>query len=156
MTGLEQLDFHTSWKIIEEKYRKTILTEKLEIRIIELSKITNLLDKDDELLDWLFFLDNPNSERVINKMKENNALKQAAEKLDKISQDEHMRRIAEWREKAIIEENTAISAGFERGREAKAKEIAIKLLKNGLDIKFVQQATDLPIEEIKMLQQNLD
>ena len=34
--GLENLPYHTSWKIIEEKYRKTILTNFLEIRIIEL------------------------------------------------------------------------------------------------------------------------
>lgn len=91
------------------------MTEKLEICIIELPKITNLLNIDDELLDWLFFLDNPNSERVIEKMKYNKELKQAYDKLDNLSNDEHMRRIAEWREKAIISENTNLSVSYNEG-----------------------------------------
>ena len=36
---LENLPYHTKWKIIEEKDRKVILTDKLEFHIIELSKI---------------------------------------------------------------------------------------------------------------------
>lgn len=107
--GLEELEYHTTWKIIEEKYRKTILTEKLEIRIIEIPKIVGNSNENDELIDWLTFLDNPHSERVIKKMQENEELKEAKEKLEKLSQDEHMRKIAEWRENAIYEENTARS-----------------------------------------------
>lgn len=114
--GLEDLCYHTSWKIIEEKYRKTILTDSLEIRIIELPKIANLQKEDNELLDWLFFLENPNSERVIKKMKINKELKQANEKLKEISQDEHMQRIAEWRYKAILDENTARVCGYKNGK----------------------------------------
>ena len=80
---MEKLEYFISWKIIEENNRKTILTEKFQICIIELPKITKVLDIDDELLDWLFFLDNPNSKRVIEKMKDNKELKQAYEKLAK-------------------------------------------------------------------------
>lgn len=107
LPGLDKLPFHTTWKIIEEEYRKTILTDYLEIHIIELPKIINLCDKNNELLDWLFFLENPNSERVVKKMEVNKELKQANEKLIQMSQDEHLQKIAEWREKAILEENTA-------------------------------------------------
>lgn len=113
--GLEVLEYHTSWKIIEEKYRKTILTEKLEIHIIELPKILEIQNESDKLLDWLFFLENPNSERVIKKMEENEELKQANERLEQLSQDEKMQRLAEWRYKAILEENTARSSGFNEG-----------------------------------------
>ncbi len=113
--GLESLPYSTTWKIIEEKYRKTILTEKLEICIIELPKIANLQNEKDELLDWLFFLVNPESERVRNKMKENKELEEVNEKLEKMSEDEHMQRIAEWRQAAIWEENTARSVGYKNG-----------------------------------------
>lgn len=151
INGLEDLGYHTSWKIIEEEYRNTILTDKLEIRIIELTKIVNLQSEDDELLDWLFFLDNPQSERVILKMKNNKELKQANKKLEEISQDEHMQKIAEWRYKAILEENTARSAGFKDGSEQTAKNIALKLLNQKIDIDLIAQVTGLSIEQIKEL-----
>ena len=121
--GLEELEYHTTWKIIEEKYRQTILTEMLEIRIIEIPKLEEIYNIDelekegmvkemeeyDDLIDWLMFLNDPEDERLIKKMETNKELKEAKEKLEKLSQNEHMRKIAEWREKAIYEENTARS-----------------------------------------------
>ena len=118
--GLEELEYHTTWKVIEEKYRQTILTEMLEIRIIEIPKLEEMykfkkegvveeMKEHDDLIDWLMFLNDPEDERLIKKMETNKELKEAKEKLEKLSQDEHMRKIAEWREKAIYEENTARS-----------------------------------------------
>ena len=159
LNGLEELEYFSSWKIIEEKTRKTILTEKLEICIIELPKITNLLNIDDELLDWLFFLDNPNSERVIEKMKDNKELKQAYDKLDSLSNDEHMRRIAEWREKAIISENTNLEVSYQKGLEQGLKQaqinFAIELLKKEMDINFIKETTGLSTDEISKLKNEL-
>lgn len=155
VTGLEDLSYHTSWKIIEEKYRKTILTDNLEIRIIELPKIANLQNENDELLDWLFFLENPNSERVIEKMKDNKELRRANEKLKEISQDEHMQKIAEWRYKAILEENTARVCGHEEGFKQGVKSTAIELLKKGFDDKLVHEITHLSVEQIEELKLEL-
>lgn len=145
VSGLEDLEYHSSWKIIEEKYRTTILTEKLELHIIELPKIVEVSNENDCLLDWLLFLDNPKCERVIKKMEENKELRQANEKLETLSQDEKLQRLAELRQKAIIEHNTAVSSGFkygmkqgiqqgieqgiEQGITREKREIAIKLLK---------------------------
>lgn len=178
--GLESLEYHTSWKIIEEKYRTTILTEKLEFHIIELPKIIGISNDNDSLLDWLLFLDNPKSERVIEKMKENKELKQANEKLETLSQDEKMKRLAELREKAIYEYNTATNSGFKRGmkngleegmkqgieqgikegikqgieqgKESRTEEIAIELLKNNISIEIIKNTTGLSDEEIKDLE----
>lgn len=153
--GLENLPYCTSWKIIEEKYRKTILTEKLEIYIIELPKIANINNEDDELLDWLNFLVNPKSERVLKKMKENKELKEANNKLEQISQDEKMQRIAEWRQKGIWDENTAINhamqKGIQEGVKESKKEIAIKLLKENVDIELICKVTSLTKEEIEKI-----
>lgn len=113
---LKGLEYHTSWKIIEEKYRKTILTDKLEVRIIELPKIRKMQNQNDELLDWLFFLKNPKCERVVEKMKVNKELKQANDKLQTMSEDETMERLAWWRYKAILDENTERSVGFDKGK----------------------------------------
>ena len=159
--GLENLEYHTTWKIIEEKYRTTILTEKLEIHIIEIPKIDGNSNEDDELIDWIMFLDNPHNERVKRKMKENNELREANEKLEGLSNDERMIRLAELREKAIYEENTAINhamkkgiqqgmqQGIQQGVKESKEEIAIKLLKENVDIELICKVTSLTKEEIE-------
>ena len=48
--------------------KKIILTNKLEIDIIELPKIMGKENNNDKLLDWLYFLENPECERVTKKM----------------------------------------------------------------------------------------
>jgi predicted transposase/invertase (TIGR01784 family) len=48
-----------------------------------------------------------------------------------------------------------LSNGIETGKKENSKEIAIKLLKNGLDIDLIAQSTDLSINEIKELQKSL-
>ena len=74
--GLEELEYHTTWKIIETEGRKRILTEKLEIDIIELPKIEGKEKESGRLLDWLYFLENPKSRRVTEKMEENKEIKE--------------------------------------------------------------------------------
>ena len=53
--------------------RKVILTDEIEIDIIVLPKIYKLKEtnKESKLLEWIYFLENPNSE-VVKKIMENN------------------------------------------------------------------------------------
>ena len=182
--GLKQVEYITKWKIIEEKNRKLILTDKLEIVIIELKKIKGKERVEGQLLDWLFFLDSPNSERVKEKMKENKALKEASEKLQTMSEEDYMERIAWLREKAILDYNSGMSSarrkGMQEGRKEGRKEgmqegerkgrkegetlgiakgekiakleTAKKLLKQGVEISIITNATDLSEEEIMSIQ----
>ena len=114
----EELKYHTEWKIFETENKKEMLTDKLEIHIIELEKIEeNNQESNDKLLDWLYFLINPDSRRVKEKMEENKELKEAKEKLDKITEDARMQQLAWWREKAIYEENTMLSSSYRKGRK---------------------------------------
>jgi len=87
------------------------LTDKLELVIIELPKIKE--DETSELMDWLMFLQNPNSERVKEKMGTNKELREAKEKLQGISEDEYMQRIAELRQKAIMDEKAIRDKGYD-------------------------------------------
>ena len=111
------LEIHTSWKIIEEKNRKIILTDKFEFHIIMMSKLDTATSDDQDLLDWLYFLDNPESEKVKEIMKTNKELKAAGDRLDRISKDEKMRYIAELRQKAIMDEKAIYRRGHEVGSE---------------------------------------
>mgnify|MGYP003226302393 CR=1 FL=1 len=170
--NLEELDYHSRWKIMEDKQgKKIILTQKLEIDIIELPKIIGKEKEQDNLLDWLYFLENPKSERVTEKMKENENLKEAVKKLDNLSEDEKMQRIADLRQKAIMDEKAiyekgleiGIEKGIQRGMEKgiekgimegsqKEKiEIAKKMLELKIDKKTIAEATGLTEQEIEKI-----
>ncbi len=158
--GLEEVEYHSTWKIIEtNSVKKLILTDKFEFDIIELSKIKGREDEKDQLLDWLIFLENPESERVIRKMKENENLKEAVEKLDRISEDEKMQRIIELREKAIRDEHAiyakgvddGIEKGITKGAKQEKLQIAENMLKEGTSIEFIEKVTGLTKEEIEKI-----
>ena len=160
--GLEEVEYHSTWKIIEtNSVKKLILTDKFELDIIELSKIKGRENEKDQLLDWLVFLENPESERVVRKMEENENLKEAVEKLDRISEDEKMQRIIELREKAIRDEHAIYDKGLDDGiEEGKAKgarekqiEIAKSMLKENMDIEIIIKITGLTKQEIEKLQE---
>ena len=155
--GLETLDFHSKWKIIEEKERKLILTQHLEIHIIEIpkkyKKIEN--DKENKLKEWLSFLENPESEEVLYYMKNNENIKSAKEKLNTLSEDERVRRLAELREKAIMDEKEAKYTGYTEGRvegrEITKKEIAKKMKEEKIDMEIIVKVTGLTREDIDKL-----
>lgn len=154
--GLEEVTYHSTWKIMETNYaKKLILTDKLELDIIELSKIKGRKNEKDQLLDWLIFLENPESERVTLKMEENENLKDAVEKLNKISEDEKMQRIIELREKAIRDEHAiyekGVNDGVEKGSKEKELQIAKNMLKKGIKESDIKEITGLTKEEIEEL-----
>ena len=162
---LKNLEFHTQWKIIEEKGRKTVLTDDLELHIIELPKMrkNKATGKDKKLLEWLSFLNNPESKEVANYMKNNESMKKAKERLNTMSEDEKIRRLAELREKAILDElevkaynyrkgkNDGLEQGRAEGIIQNNKEIAKKLKEKGLNIDFIIEITNLTKEEIEKL-----
>ena len=138
-----------------ETNTKTILTDKLELYIMELPKIIGKEKEQDKLLDWLYFIDNPKSERVTKKMGENEELKEAVEELGRISEDEKMQRIADLREKAILDEKAIYAKGIEVGEEKGINrrniEIAKELIKEGMPKIKISHITGLTIEEIEKL-----
>ena len=93
-------------------------------------------------------------------MEESKEIKEAVEKLDSLSEDERMQRIADLREKAILDEKAiyakglddGIKEGLEKGiKEGKQKEkleIAKKLKKEGMNIELIAEITGLKIKEI--------
>ena len=150
--GLEEVEYHSTWKIIEtNSVKKLILTDKFELDIIELLKIKGRENEKDQLLDWLIFLENPESERVTRKMEENENLKEAVEKLDRISEDEKMQRIIELREKAIRDEHAIYAKGVDDGIEKGIMKIAKSMLKKGMNVSDIIEITGLTKEEMEKL-----
>ena len=142
-----------------------ILTDAIEIVIIELPKIYRLKEekRDKELLDWLYFLEDPSSKRVMDVMDNNEGIKKAKEKLEEMSNDVVMQRLAEYRESAIIEENeirnTSLHKGREQGRaeglkegrESERLEMAKKMKQIGIDINSIIKVTGLSKEVVDKL-----
>ena len=123
--GLEEVEYHSTWKIIEtNSVKKLILTDKFELDIIELLKI---------------------------KGRENENLKEAVEKLDRISEDEKMQRIIELREKAIRDEHAIYAKGVDDGIEKGIMKIAKSMLKKGMNVSDIIEITGLTKEEIEKL-----
>ena len=154
----------TKWNIREEEYQKIILTDVMEIYIIELPKFEKYKEKtDNKLNSWVKFIENP---EVVD-MKENKEVCKAKKVLEEISQDEHERYLAELRQKYIMDQKAIEGAGFDKGLKAgieqgieqgiqqgieqKTIEIAKKLKEQNIEIEVISKVTGLSIKEIENL-----
>ena len=153
LEGLADMNFHSKWKIFEVSERKKVLTDDFEIHIIELPKIRKEKagGKEEKLLEWLSFLEDPESKEVTGYMERNENMKQAKEKLNTLSADEEVRILAELREKAIRDEKSLKEAYYNEGLEDKNKENAKKMKEEGIDIETIIKITNLTKEEIENL-----
>ena len=105
-----------------------VLTDSIEICILELDKVKNTYYKNklDKKAQWMLFLDDPNSREVKEIMEKNNDIKDAVIEVHERSKDEQLRRLAELKEKAIMDEKAIYKAGRLRGE----KEGKIQIIKN--------------------------
>ena len=170
LDGLTEIKkYITKWNIREEEYKSVILTDIMEIVIIELPKYLKYAKKEKKknLNLWLEFIRNPEVKIMPNQNDENNvketkeAIKKAQENLEKISQDEHERYLAELREKYIRDQVAIQEYGYLKGKEegraegrAEGKqenniEIAKKMKKRNIPFEEIMEITGLTEEEIK-------
>ncbi len=151
-------ELDVKWHMRDNKGGKTILTPNFEMCIIELPKAIRLYEKlgNNKLCQWMLFLDDPNSREVLRIMKENKDIKEAVKKLECVSCDEEVRRIAELKEKARRDENAVkdfvMRKGIEEGRQKgiyENKKLMVKnMLKEELDVELISKITGLTKSEI--------
>ena len=132
-------------------------SDDIEIVIIELSKFKKYMN-NTALADWVKFIINP---KVIDMS--NEEVKKAKKVLDELSQDEHERRLAELREKYIMDQKATEAAGYdkgleqglkqgiEQGKKNKTLELAKKMKAQGLDSDTIHKITNISIDEINKL-----
>ena len=141
--------YQTKWQIREEEYRQVILTDVMELYIIELPKFIKYKENKKKQVDaWLKFIENPE----VVKMDENVAIKKAQKELEKISSDEHERYLAELREKYIMDQKATEDAGYYKGIKEGMISVAKKLLQQKISIEVISKATGLTKEEIEKLE----
>ena len=122
-------NYETQWKLRETKNPQLVLTDKEEIIILELEKVRKAYEKckEDKKAQWMLFLDDPNTKEVREIMEKNEDIKDAVVTVHEMSEDEKLRRLAELREKAIMDEKAIRRAGYKRGMEAGEKNQKIEI-----------------------------
>ena len=134
------------------------MTDYFEIIIIEIPKVVKAYQKtpNDEVLQWMLFLDNPEKEEVARIMEENKDIKEAKEELERISQDDILRRKALNRTLEIAdrlqlkkEAEEALEKGKNIGLKEKTNEVVIKLKEMNLPIEQIAKAVELNEEDVK-------
>mgnify|MGYP004567692833 FL=1 len=143
---------------MNNKNGKTILTEDLEIHIIEIPKINRMLE-NGKLKKWILFLENPEGEETKRMAEKEKEIKEAIETLEDISSDEEKERIAELRQKYIMDRTSeirtakeiGIKEGLEEGSKKEKLEIAKKLKQENIETDIIVKTTGLTKEEIEEL-----
>ena len=166
LDSIKELEnYHTKWNIREEKFSKLILTDVLEIHIIELPKLMRQLNNNeisikDKVALWSMFIMNP--EGIGEKeMSENSFIKKAKEELTKIQQDERERYLAEQRLIQIRDKKAIEAFGYDKGKkegeESKQKEIILKMHKKGMNSEEICDIVDMRKEEVeKIIKDSID
>ena len=148
----------TKWNLREEKEKDLILTDKIEIDIIQLSKVREEYEKNkhNKKAQWALFIDDPNTKEVEEIMKENEDIEEAVVTVHKMTEDEKMRRLADLREKAILDEKAIRSKGYEDGkvdgRTEDRKLILNNLRKMKLTTEDICKILNVTEEELKRME----
>ena len=151
---------------LQEKTRKTSLTDDLEINIIELPKFIIELGQIKNDLDyWIYLLkesDNLKGETMKTLEKKNPKIKKAITELKILSLDKKSRELYESRLKAELDYNTNINSALKKGREEgiqigeeRGREEALYLgIQLGLETRFNSKGLALlpSIKKIKDLE----
>ena len=139
------------------------MTDYFEIIIIEIPKVVKAYKKtpNDEVLQWMLFLDNPEKEEVVRIMEENKDIKEAKEELERISQDDILRRKALNRtleiadrlqmKKELKEAKEALKKEKNIGKTEKTHEVVRKMKEANLPIEQIAKIVELKVEEVKAI-----
>ena len=108
-------------------------------------------NKENEMLQWMMFLDNPDNEEIFEIMEENKDIKEVKKELDKITQDEIL-----WKEALDIEitrmdNEQYIEDAENRGMKKAKLETAKRMLEKGIEIETIIDVTKLTKDEIEEL-----
>ena len=132
------------------------MTDYFEIIIIEIPKVVKEYQKTpkDEVLQWMLFLDNPEKEEVSLIMEENRNIKEAKEELERISQDDILRRKALNRTLEIADKlqlKKEAKEAREEGIKDTKEQIVKKLINMNLSVQQIAKAVQLSEDEVEKI-----
>ena len=138
--------------IVLDGHREEIVIDNIEWWFIELPKFRKMhKDINSKIEQWLLFIDDEEKELVKMAEEKNRTLQKAREKMNYLTGDAAVRRLAELREIWELDYNSDINYAKDEGKREKSFEIAKKLLKIQMPIKQISEITNLTEEEIETL-----
>ena len=151
-------EMETVWELRETKNHQKILTQEIEIHIIEIKKAREMYknNKNNKKAWWILFLEDPNSKEVNRIMKNNKGVREAVVKVMELSEDEKMERLAFLREKAI--RAGGYDDGYKEGKEQGIKEkkeqtekIVRKLKAKNMTTKEISAIVEISTKEVEKI-----
>ena len=129
------------------------MTDKLELHIIEIRKAIKEYknNKQNERLQWMMFLNDPESKEVDGIMENNIKIKEAKNTLNNLSKDEKNQRIAELRLKNILDKQDIYETGIDRGRSSQKEITIVEMLKAKEPIEKIIKFTHSTKKEIEKI-----
>ena len=161
-------NYHTIVTIRDNENNEKI-TDRLEIHFIELPKFLKSKEEGNKKLrQWLEFICNKRKGEVEMAVKENEKIAKANQEWEYLRGDEAEKRLAflkekwerDWNSNMHYAEETGIEKGMKEGRKEGVKEgkkeVAIKMLRKRIDEVMIAEVTNLTLEEIEKLRNEVE
>ena len=144
----------------------------MEMQILELKKLPEELQSDDEVIRWMRFLAGKNRKELEDMAGTSEYIEEAYRELERMSADERARLEYEARQKAIRDHDAIMSSAWETGMEKVLQEgmkqgmqqglqqgirqerqdIVFRMLEKGMDPEVIADLTGTDVEEIRELE----
>ena len=161
---IELPEYVTETVRVAEKHREYELNNDVKYYYIELSKFRKENPDMTQIINhWLSFIDMERGDLLEMASKKNEKVRKAIENYEVLTGDEEVKRLAELKQMAKFEEQSAlhcareegqkigVKQGQEIGRKQEKEEIAKKLKKQKMPIKQIAEITELSEKEIELL-----
>lgn len=147
---IEGVPYHSQYHLYEDQ-TFVKLTELMSIHFIEYPKFRALeCQLNNSLHRWLLFLQGDvNNEILREVLAMDQIIKAADDKLNFLSADEEMQRMAELREKSIADREARDSYVRDMARDMALEETAKRLYKMGMSLEDISIATQVPLPKLK-------
>lgn len=149
-------DSYLSCYRLLEEYTHEAFPDLIQLYFIEMPKFSlqeknNAVDMNDRMAKWLRFLTNEDDSRWVEMAKQDPIIEKAVDILKTASLDPQTRIQYEAREKALKDIASIHGDGVREGKKEGKKEIAKKMLKKGMDIELIVEMTELSVNDVKRL-----
>lgn len=144
-------DYYSRFHIWEDT-KHILYSDKLEIHILELPKLSQYNYPDSELLQWAHFFNAKRKDEMEMIAKSDKYVGKAYEKLIHLSEDEEKRLEYEARQKAIRDYNHMINSGIRQGYKAGHEDGIQEAYVQGVRI-FIETLTEMNFKKPDILSQ---
>ena len=157
-------NYHTI-ATIRDNENKEKITDRLEIHFIELPKFLKSKEKGNrKLRQWLEFICNKRKGEIEMAVKENEKIAKASQEWEYLRGDEAVKRMAflkekwerDWNSGMHSAEEAGIEKGMKKGKREEKKEIAIKMIHEKIDEEIISKVTNLSLDEIEKLKEEIN